>query len=456
MPQRHQRRPEPDAHLLGVTSGDIPGTQPRGGRPGPSRRDLLRLSLAAGVMGPAALSLDACARKSPATATPAPGVSGSGSASPSPTGLPIASPTNPITWPIAAGNQPVAAGQTPEKGAVLQLYNYADYIDPAAIKGFEKKYAQYGVKVKVSTFNDSNEALSKIRAGAVPYDIYFPSYDALGKLVLGGLIRPLTHDYMPNIANVWPEFTNPFYDGEWRYSVPYTVYTTGIAWRTDRIKEDVGARPNPWDVFWDPQFAGKLSVLDDYRETISMALLRNGITDVNTGDEADLAKAQDQLLAMTAATHPTVTITDYSDLPGGRFAMSLAWSGDAVNMPYYLPKGVDPGILRYWFPQDGRGVVNNDLMVVLTSGKYPVTAHLFIDYMLQTDVAMANMSAIGYQPPQVSVTPAGLVKDGYIPENLKPATVLPQYFASGYRTLELAPDVDARWQSVWQRFKAGA
>ena len=33
---------------------------------------------------------------------------------------------------------------------------------------FEKKYAQYGVKVKVSTFNDTDEAITKIRTGAVP------------------------------------------------------------------------------------------------------------------------------------------------------------------------------------------------------------------------------------------------------------------------------------------------
>ena len=31
------------------------------------------------------------------------------------------------------------------------------------------------------------------------------------------------------------------------------------------------------------------------------------------------------------------------------------WSGDVVNAQYYLPKGVKPEVLAYWFPPDGKG-----------------------------------------------------------------------------------------------------
>ena len=31
----------------------------------------------------------------------------------------------------------------------------------------------------MSTFNDTDEALTKIRGGNVDYDIYFPSYDQI-------------------------------------------------------------------------------------------------------------------------------------------------------------------------------------------------------------------------------------------------------------------------------------
>ncbi len=255
-----------------------------------SRRSLLKRGglLALAVPGAGAV-LDACS---------------SSSSSSLPASFKIASPTNPVTWPIPADNRPIAAGMSPEQGATLNLYNYADYIDPKALKSFERKYKSTGVKVNVSTFNDEDEALAKLRSGQVDFDIYFPSYDAIGKLTDAGLLQPLNHSYITNISSVWPEFQDPFYDQGWRYSVPYTIYTTGIGWRSDKVTSDIASMANPYDVFWDKTYAHQIAILDDYRSAMAMVLLRNGITDINTGDPAHLALVQKQLLQMQAKTHP--------------------------------------------------------------------------------------------------------------------------------------------------------
>ena len=94
-------------------------------------------------------------------------------------------------------------------------------------------------------------------------------------------------------------------------------------------------------------------------------------------------------------------------------------------------------------------------MVVLRSGKNPVLAHLFINHMLDPEVAMQNFSAIGYQPPQVSITADSLVAEEFIPENLRSAIVKPEFFDAGYRLLELDAANDAAWHNVWRAFKAG-
>jgi spermidine/putrescine transport system substrate-binding protein len=405
-----------------------------------SRRSFLRSSALLALAAPVLPSLAACGSSSKKGSSV----------------ITIASPEKPVKWPIATDNQPIAEGMSPERNATLTLYNYADYIDPEALKSFEEKYKEYGVKVEVSTFNDQDEALAKLRARGSTFDIYFPSYDILGKLVTAGLVRPLTHAYIPNISNVWPEFQNPFYDQEWRYSLPYTVYTTGIGWRTDKISEDVGALENPYDVFWDTRYTGQMAILDDYREAICMVLLRNGIEDLNTGDPKQLETAKSQLLELTKTSKPKVTITGYTDIPEGRLGLSQAWSGDLINAVSYLPDGQDPGILRYWFPESGKGSVNNDLMVLLRSSRYPVMSHLFLDHMLDFDVAMGNFGAIGYQPPQTKIVPENLVQDEFIPENLASTIVLPKYFNEGFRELELPPETDAAWHAIWQQFKAGA
>jgi len=406
--------------------------------PGPNRRQFLQRAalLAAGTPALVAF-LDACSK---------------GGQSPSAPTLKIASPKNPVTWDIASDNKPIADGLAPEKGATLQLYSYADYIAPDAIKSFEEKYS---TTVAVSTFNDTDEAITKIRGGNVDYDIYFPSYDQISRLVNGGLVRPINHSYVPNIKNVWPFFTNPWYDQEWRFTVPYTVYTTGLGWRTDQVPADIGALKNPYEALWDPAYKNKTAVIDDWHTAMAMVLLKLGITDVNTSSADDLKKLGDQLTELVKATSPKVTVTMYSDLPAGQIGLSQMWSGDVINAVNYLPEGTGPEILRYWFPSDGKGLVDNDLIVQLRGGKNPVLANLFLNHMLDPEVAKQNFQQIGYQPPQTSLNPDTLVADGLVPENLKSAIVRPEYFDVGYRLLELDTANDAAWHNVWRAFKAG-
>ena len=272
----------------------------------------------------------------------------SGQSSSSAPTLTIAAPDHPVKWDIPADNKPIADGLAPEKGATLQVYNYADYLSPDAVKSFEEKY---NTKVQISTFNDTDEALTKIRGGNVDYDLYFPSYDQISKLVTGGLARPINHSYIPNIKNVWPTFTNPWYDQEWRFSAPNFIYTTGIGWRTDQMPADIGALPNPYDSLWDPTYKGKTAIIDDWHTAMAMVLLRAGKTDVNTSSAEDLKLVGDQLNALVAATSPKVTITMYSDMPAGQIGLCQMWSGDIINSALsYMPEGVSPDILRYWFP----------------------------------------------------------------------------------------------------------
>ena len=407
-------------------------------RPSSSRRQFLqRAALLAGGTPALILFLDACAKSDQTSSAPT---------------MKIASPDKPVTWDIAKDNESIAAGLAPEKGATLQLYTYADYVSPDAIKSFEEKY---GATVAVSTFNDTDEAITKIRAGSVDYDVFFPSYDQIGKLVNGSLLRPLNHSYIPNIKNVWPVFTNPFYDQQWRYTTPYTVYTTGIGWNNTVVPADIGALKNPYESLWDPAYTNKTAVIDDWHTAMSMVLLKSGITDVNTSSAADLKIVGEQLTALVAATSPKVTITMYTDVPTGQIGLTQMWSGDIINAQTYLPEGATAEVLRYWFPTDGRGLVDNDLMVILRSGKNPVLSHLFINHMLDTESAKQNFKQIGYQPPQVSMNPDSLVADGFVAENIKTAIVRPEYYDVGYRILELDPENDAAWHNVWRAFKAG-
>jgi spermidine/putrescine transport system substrate-binding protein len=406
---------------------------------GASRRQFLAGAGLAALGGPAFLT--SCTRD--------PG--GSSGGNPAATeSLRLASPASPVTWPIQPGNEPIADGLAPEQNATLQVYNYADYVEPAVISAFE---AQYKCKVNITTYNDQNEALTKVRQGTVPFDVWMGTgYDLISRLVTGSLIRPLNHSYIPNIRNVWPAFTNPWYDQKWQYTVPFTVYTSGLGWRTDMMKSAPEALAVPWDTLWDPQYKGVTAVWDDYRSTIEMCLLKAGITDVNTGRPADLDKAAEQLTQLGRTTQPSVTITMYEDFPAGKFAQCSIWSGDIVNAAAVAD---DPSVYRYWFGEGGKGMVDNDLLVLTKTGANPVLGHLFLNHMLDPGVAMQNFSFMGYQPPQVSVIPDAMVEQELIPANLASVVVRESDFTSGYPALELSPEVQAAWNDIWLAFKAG-
>jgi spermidine/putrescine transport system substrate-binding protein len=212
---------------------------------------------------------------------------------------------------------------------------------------------------------------------------------------------------------------------------------------------------NPYDVLWDTTYSGKMAILDDWHTAMSMVLLRNGIQDINSTSQKDLDLIRTQLLDLRKTMSPKVTIAMYTEMPAGQYGLCQMWSGDAINTPYYLPKNVSPDVMRYWFPPDGKGEVDNDLVVLLAQGKNPVAAHFFMNEILDNKVAGQNFGFTGYQPPLKKFTPDTLVADGYMPKNLATAVVREEDFKVGFPLLQLPPETDTAWHNVWQEFKAG-
>ena len=319
------------------------------GRPGLSRRSFLRTSAGAGLLaGGLGPLLAACRSGGAAT-----GASGA-------TAIPLPRPNHPVTWPIFKDNPAIKSGLQPEQGATLKIYNWVAYINQQCLKDFGKKY---NCKVpQVTTFNNTDEAMAKLRSGQVNFDVFFPTIDLMGQLVEGKLIQPINHSYIPNISQAWPDFTNPFYDGKWRYTVPYTIYTTGIAWRKDKVPENPYTMANPWSMLWQPKYKGKVAILDDYRESISLGLMKNGIYNLNTTNPARSTRPAQSLAAPGSPHQRAHRQQRLHRGPGGQIWIHHSWSGDMATAASYMPKGVPVDVLGYWFPQDGKGPVGNDLL----------------------------------------------------------------------------------------------
>ena len=360
--------------------------------------------------------------------------------------LPLPRRDNPVKWPVFAGNTAIKSGLVPEQGATLQVYIWEAYINQAVVNHFAKKYK---CKVQLTTFNTMNEALSKLRSG-LSYDVLVgATVDVLGQLIEGKLVQPLNHGYLPNIANAWPDFTNPFYDQGWQYTVPYTIYTTGLTWRKDKVHENPYAMATPWAMPWQPKYRGRVAILDDYREGISLGLLKNGVYNLNTTDYREIGAARRALEDLTGMVNLKISSTEYTQVPAGETWISTAWSGDMAAAASYMPKGVDVSVVGYWFPADGRGPVANDTNVILSSATSPVLAHEFLNFFLDTGNVLNNISWNGYMQPLTAVTPKVLIEAQILPPSLTSTVVTPAYFRRGVAELQLPVDADALWQQAW-------
>lgn len=428
---------------------------------GISRRGLLK-GAAGGALGVGALGLLAGCEN---TTTPI-GACGDGSSNlvvpkPSgPGGLPLPRPDNAVTWAITSDNEPIPDGVADENGP-LGIYNYADYLDPGLVKKFEKLT---GRKVELATYNSADEAVAKLASGAVGFDVIIGlSGSNIVNLIAQQLLQPLNHSYLGNLEkNVWPELQDPFYDRGSRYTVPYTVWSDGIGWRNDKIEVDIAGMDVPWDIFWESApYNGKVAVLDDKRDALSMPMQRDAMRtgrrpDVNTEDQEIVAKAGTDLGQLTDIANVKVAITDYQTLPEGKTWLHQSWSGDLLSAAfYYMPKGVPPSVLSYWGP-DKNGVVQNDFVCIGRTAKNPALAHRFIDFMLDEKNAYQNMvDYVGYTPPQNAITAESLIASGLIPKSLTSAVVRPDQFAPNQELLQLSVAGERYWDEAWSKFKAG-
>jgi spermidine/putrescine transport system substrate-binding protein len=414
-------------------------------RAGLDRRAFLRRLAAAGVTLPSAAALlAACDRTAPARPSPQPILS---------------SPVGPT----------FESGKPVESTAVLKVYEWREYLSKGTLSSFERSFPDGDVRVEVESFTHMDEAVARLHDPATQFDVFFPTIDALPGLVDAGLVRPLDHGQVPNVGNLWPWFRDdggPFYDPGQRYSLPYTVYVSGVAWRDDLVAgaDAPDAAADPYGVFWNPRYRGLVGMYDAFLEAMSLALLRDGVRDVRAAPDGQLDAATRALADAVATTGVRFTNDGVEEgLPEGEFAAHQAWSGDVLAAPHYAAAEGDADVesrLRFWSPAGPEKIVGCDLMAVCERGLHPDLAHAFLNHLLDTQVAVENFCWNGYQPPLEGVTREAFTGPDprfgmELSPNLLDALLDDASFADAQMLVGFGPSERARWLDYWKRVAPG-
>ena len=267
---------------------------------------------------------------------------------------------------------------------VLHVYTWADYVKPELVARFERDHA---CRVVIDTF-DSNEALyAKIRAGATGYDVLTPSTYMTGVLFAQGLLRPLDPALIPNRKNVDPDYLKIALDPQMHHSVPYMLVKSGIAYRRSRVKDVVAS----WRMFDRTDLRGRITLLNDMRETIGAALKSLGYS-LNTTDEAQLAEARDVVIRWKRNVAKFENEQYKSGIASGEFLLVHGYSGDILQVQKENPD------VAFLIPQEGTSVACDDL-VIPKAAREVALAHAWIDFLHDPDVAAENTRFLSYLCP---------------------------------------------------------
>ena len=216
---------------------------------------------------------------------------------------------------------------TPMESGTLRVYNWNDYFYKRVLREFED---QYGVTVEWTTFNNMEEGIQKLVTGQVQADVFFPTTDYVARLVERDLLQPLNHDLIPNLpanylacvlrsgALLRPRLAvhRPVRDLHDRRGVPPRPHRRRRGGRR-RVRTVVR-----------PAVRGAVSYYDSYRDALGMMLLRNGVDDPNTGDEAAIEASKDAILQLINDNGARLTNNGaYDELPQGEFTVAAVVVG---------------------------------------------------------------------------------------------------------------------------------
>src|SRR3990172_5181636 len=191
---------------------------------------------------------------------------------------------------LAAGCAQAAPTEAPAEEKVLNLFAWSEYVPQALLDGFTE---ETGIQVNYDAYDSNEEMYAKISAGASGYDLIQPSDYWIGVMSRQGLLAEIDLTKIPNIVNADPSLPYDLYDPGHKYSVPYQWGSAALAVNTEKISEPIDSYMD----LWNPDYAGRIVLLDDERQVIGMALLALGYSP-NTTHPAELEEAKQLLLEL--------------------------------------------------------------------------------------------------------------------------------------------------------------
>lgn len=310
----------------------------------------------------------------------------------------------------------------------LEIYAwYQAWLDEV-VPMFEE---ETGIKVtNLGAYSTNAEWWARLNAGEA-FDFFIPTTDWMQRAMRANLLHEIDVEQVPNIANLLADYQemDTYRQDDATYAIPYSRLLFALGYNTNTFPE----APISWDVTWDEQFKGKVTMESSAQARIGTTALYLGDDPLNPTqwDEiGDRLREQKELIlkywtdyqnSMEMFVNEDVVVGEISD---GRARMGMA-AGGAMN--WTVP---EEGCLAFV-----------DTFAIPGTAKNPENAHRFIDFLLRPDITARQMELMNYD----TVNEAALAE-------LDPAFAEQLAASEGANvviTEDIDPQVRSRMDDLW-------
>ena len=278
-----------------------------------------------------------------------------------------------------------------DKDITLNVYNWGEYISDGgegSINVVEEFEALSGIKVTYTTYETNEDLYAKLSSSNARYDIIIPSDYMIARMIKEDMLEKINFDNIPNYKFIDEKYRTTDFDVTGEYSIPYTWGTVGVIYNSNYIDEDdIGS----WDLLWNEKYAGTILMFSNSRDAYGIALKRLGYS-LNSENPKEIEEATELLKKQRLVNQAYVMDQVFNKMEGESAYAAPYYAGDCLSM---MEVNED---LSFFYPEEGFNIFI-DSVCIPKGTKNKDAAEAFINFLCETDIAVANCEYICYFTP---------------------------------------------------------
>ncbi|MBI5340950.1 putative spermidine/putrescine transport system substrate-binding protein/spermidine/putrescine transport system substrate-binding protein [Mycobacterium sp. BK558] len=345
----------------------------------------------------------------------------------------------------------------------LNVLTWQGYHEQPWLDEFTK---ETGIKVNAVNVGSPDEMFAKIKANPKQFDLALVTAGWFDNYAKAGLLEPIDAGKVTNTPNPGFDWKSVASSGGKQYGVLYNWGDQPLAWVPGSIPNtpemakylDAQGRPNDWNIYWDPAFAGKVSIFDDPTSVLPMIPLALGIEDPFNLTPEQFTQVQQKLDALrpqvkrlTSGYNDQVTQFASGEATIGYLNIisevgMLAKDGKKLEVNHEVKQGVPAWSDNYAITKAGADKADSVYKFINYTTAVPWQARFI--------AASQNSGTLSLEQAQSEeAVMAGLTKDA-LAQTLIPATASGDAFFSKMRFYQPVEDLNKR-VDLWNQFKLG-